>query len=172
MTRHEILRTTIKMSGLALVIYGAIQALSNLPIVLESMRYAEINMPALSYITVMAGPISFGLILWLFPSSVASTVIRKDLDSSSSDQVLLGIEIIAIRAMGIFLLYHCLSNLVSNSLSYKQAISMNSSFPGFAGTEHYSIAFYVIGVEVVMAIGLILGSKGIVNLFGKIRHAS
>ncbi len=172
MTSHEVLRTTIKMSGLALVVYGCIQALSTIPLAVESMRVMDMNMPALSYIAAMGGPIIFGLLLWLLPAPIANTVIRNDLDTASIENILPGIETIAIRVMGIFLLYNCISHLVSNYLSYQQASSMNSNLYKFLGSENYSIAYYVIGTETVMAFGLILGAKGIVNLIHKIRYAS
>ncbi len=170
MTYHEILRTTLKMTGLALVVYGCIQALSSIPLVIESMRVIDMSMPALSYVAAMGGPILFGLILWLLPSSVANTVIRKGLDTPSTEGILSEIEVIAIRVMGIFLLYNCISHFVSNYLSYQQALSMNAGITNFHGGEKYSIGFYVIGVEAAMAIGLILGSSGVVNLVNKIRH--
>lgn len=172
MTSHEVLRTTIKMSGLALVVYGCIQALSTIPLVVESMRVMDMNMPALSYLAAMGGPIIFGLILWLLPTSIANTVIRNDLDTVSIENILPGIETIAIRVMGIYLLYQCISYTVSNYLSYQQISAMNSGITNFLGSDKYTIGFYVVGVETVMAIGLILGAKGIVSTIKKIRYKS
>jgi len=161
------------MSGLALALYGAFLALTSFPLIFESMQYMEqLGMSTLSYLSATVVPVLLGVILWLFPSRVASTIIQRDIDPKAMDQLLIDIETIAIRLMGLILLYHCISNLTSNYLNYKQAMSMNSGSSVFMGSEIYSIGFYVTGIETVMAIGLIIGSKGIVNLVHKIRYAS
>lgn len=172
MNSHEMLRTAVKLTGLALLIYAGIQAVSYLPMVLEHLKDTGIDASALSFIGAIAGPIIFGLVLWLFPASVASTIIKNDLKVISQDELLLGIEKVGIRLLGLYLLYHGLSDLVANYISYNQAIEMFGDNVKHSGQYKIKISFIITGIEIFMSLLLILGAAGITNIIRKLRYAS
>ena len=176
MTSHEALRVTIKLVGLALFIYGCINAITNLPIFLDALKLPDLDMPALSYLTVLIGPIFIGMLFWIFPSSVSNTIILNDLDTQSTDRLLPGIETILIRIMGIFLLFNCISALVGNYLTYSRANSifnnMGSNMEKYIGHDQYIIGFITIGVEITMSLVLIFGARVIMSAIRKVRNVS
>ena len=172
MNSHEILRTAIKITGLALLIYAVVQAASYLPLILEQVKNAEMGMPVASYISSIAVPIIFGFLLWLFPASVSNTIIKNDLNVTSQDKLLLGIEKVGIRILGLYLLYHGISDLVANYASYHQAVDMFGKNIGFSGKKRYTIIFITTGVEIFLSLLLILGAAGITNIIRKVRYAS
>jgi hypothetical protein len=111
-------------------------------------------------------------VLWLFPAPVANTIIKKDLKATSQDKFLLGIEKIAIRILGLYLLYHGISDLVGIYTSYYQAIDMFGRDVKFSGKERYIIGFVLTGTKIFLSLLLIIGATGITNLLRKIRYAS
>lgn len=169
MDLKEITTITVKMSGLALVIYGMIQAISSLPLIMATWEQDSIG---LSYLSTFSASVFFGVVLWLIPSRVANSVILDKKVISEASTHLGDFESIVIRGLGIILLYQALSQLLANYVAYNQVLETNFGDKYFAGNEVYVNSFYVLGFEIVLAIGLIVGAKGLVNVFQKIRYAS
>lgn len=172
MTSHDVIRTAIKIGGLALLIYTAIQASSTVPLFLSQLKSSGFEFPVITIIAAFVVPLIFGFMLWLFPAPIANTIIKKDLPNKSEEKFLLGIERIAIRVLGLYLLYHGITDFVSHYASYHQAVEMFGKNVNFAGKEKFAIGFIVTGVEIVLALLLMLGATGIVNILRKARNAS
>lgn len=172
MNSHDVLKTAIKAGGLALLIYSAIQATSSLPLFLEHAKKAEFDFPIVSITATFVIPIIFGLLLWLFPAPIANTIIKKDLPANSQERFLSGIEKIAVRVLGLYLLYHGITDFVSQYASYHHATEMFGKNVNFSGKERYTIGFIVTGVEILLALLLMLGATGITNVLRKARNAS
>lgn len=171
MKSHDVLRTAVKIGGLALLIYSVIQATSSLPLFLDQAKNTGFDFPIASIIATFVVPIIFGLFLWLFPAPIANTIIKKDLAVKSQDKFLVGIEKVAIRILGLYLLYHGITDLAAQYASYHQATEMFGSNVNFSGKERFTIGFIVTGVEIFLALLLILGAEGITNIIRKARNA-
>lgn len=172
MNSHDVLRTAIKIGGLALLIYSAIQAASSLPLFLDQAKNTEFGFSVVSIVATFVVPIIFGLLLWLFPAPIANTIIKNDLAANTQDKFLVGIEKVAIRILGLYLLYHGITDLVAHYASYHQATEMFGKNINFSGKERFTIGFIVTGVEIFLALLLILGATGITNILRKARNAS
>lgn len=172
MNSHDVLRTAIKIGGLALFIYSVIQATSSLPLFLNQLKNTGFDFPVASMIATFVVPMIFGLLLWLFPAPIANTIIKKDLPIKSEEKFLLGAEKIAIRVLALYLLYHGITDFVSHYASYHQATEMFGKNVNFSGKERFTIGFIVTGVEILLALLLLLGAAGITNLLRKARNAS
>jgi hypothetical protein len=90
MNSHDVLRTAVKIGGLALLIYSAIQATSYLPLFLDQAKNTGFGISVVSILSTIIVPIIFGLLLWLFPAFIASTIIKNDLAVSTQDKFLVG----------------------------------------------------------------------------------
>jgi hypothetical protein len=167
-----VFRTAIKIGGLALLIYSVIQATSSLPLFLEQMKNAGFDFPVASIIATFVVPIIFGLLLWLFPAPIANTIIKNDLLTKSDEKFLVGVEKVAIRVLGLYLIYHGITDFVSHYASYHQATEMFGKNVNFSGKERYTIGFVVAGVKIFLALLLMLGAAGITNMLRKARSAS
>lgn len=172
MDSHDVLRTAIKIGGLALLIYSVIQAASSLPVFLNQVNGTGLDFPVASIIATFVTPMMFGLLLWLFPAPIAKTIMKKDLPITSEEKFLLGVEKIAIRVLGLYLLYHGITDFVSHYASYHQATEMFGKNVNFSGKERFTIGFIVTAVETVLALLLMLNAAGITNLLRKARNAS
>jgi hypothetical protein len=172
MNSRDVLRTAIKIGGLALFIYSVIQATSSLPLFLNQLNSTGFDFPVASIIATFVVPMIFGLVLWLFPAPITNTIIRKDLPTKSQEKFLVGVEKIAIRVLGLYLLYHGITDSASHYASYHQASEMFGNNVNFSGKERFTIGFIVTGVEIVLALLLMLGAAGITNLLRKARNAS
>ncbi len=172
MNSHEILRTAIKLLGLVLVIYTVIEGLRYFPMMLDLIENSDGTIKTTSQIAAVAIPITIGLMLWFFPAPVASTIIRDDLEVASKDELLAGIENIGIRLLGMYLLYHGISDLVANYVSYSQALNMFGEQIKFSGKERFTASFIATGVEIFLSLILILGAASISSLLRKIRYAT
>lgn len=140
-----------------------------LPLLLESLSYGDVGRLEVGWLAAMVSPILIGVLLWLFPSPLADRVVDVPLDPASRDEWLLGLERIGIRLLGLCLLYFAVSSLVSGYGGYlhaKEAVG-----EGFSGEFRYKVAFWVNGAEVVMAIALILGARGLTRLFHWLHYA-
>jgi hypothetical protein len=172
MKSHDVLRTAIKIGGLALLIYTAIQASSTMPLFLSQLKSSGFEFPVVSIIAAFAVPLIFGFVLWLFPAPIANTIIKKDLPNKSEEKFLLGVEKIAIRVLGLYLLYHGITDFASQYASYHQATEMFGKNINFSGKERFTIGFIVTGVQIMLALLLMLGAAGISNILRKARNAS
>lgn len=172
MNSHELIRTAVKLTGMVLFIYATIQAASSIPFILDQYSNTEISYPIISFAGAIVIPLLFSLLLWLFPARVTDTIIKDDLKPTPNNEFLLGIEKVGIRILGLYLLYHGISDLVANYASYRQAIGMFDVNISFASKDRYITAFITTGVEILMSFLLILGASGITNIIRKIRYAS
>lgn len=172
MNSHEVLRTAVKIGGLALLIYSAIQATANFPLFLYEAKNTELGISVASILAIFVVPIIFGLLLWLFPARIANTIIKKDLATNTQDKFLVGIEKVAIRILGLYLFYHGITDLIAHYASYHQAAEIFGKNINFSGKERYTIGFIVTGVKIFLALLLILGAAGITNMLRKARNAS
>ena len=95
----------------------------------------------------------------------------NELDSRETSELLLGLERVGIRILGIYLLYHGISDLVTNLTSYRQAVAMRDIAFSKVEVSNIKVALIATGAELFMAIFLILGAKGVTNIVRKIRYA-
>jgi len=172
MNSNEILRMVIKLVGLAVFISGVIQASSSLPMVYEQMKNMDVGAPAASFIGAFASPIIIGLLLWFFPAPVANTIIKEELNVAPQNEFLRGIENIGIRILGLYLLYHGISDLVYNYISYRQEAEMLRENINIFGKGSTKAAFIVTGIEIIISIILIIGANVISTMIRKIKFAS
>ncbi len=163
MNSHEILRTALKIVGLALLIFAVIDGIVYFPMIMEFSNSTEGKAQAISFFAPLFVQVIIGLLLWLFPAPVANTIIRNDLTPASRDELLIGIEKIGIRILGIYLLYEgatgLLSNYISYYISYNRAIETFGEYVEFNGKEGFRFKFVAMWVEVILSILLILGAS-------------
>ena len=172
MSSNEILRMVIKLVGLAVFISGVIQASSSFPMIYSQMTHLGDNAPTASFFGAFASPIIIGLLLWFFPVPVANTIINEESNVAPRNDFLREIENIGIRILGLFLLYHGISDLVYNYLSYRQEAEMLRENINILGKGNTKAALVVTGVEIVISIFLILGANIISTMIRKIKFAS
>lgn len=172
MNSHDVLRTAIKIGGLVLLVNTAVRVSSTAPLFFDQMKSSGVDFPVASIIATFFVPMLFGLVLWLFPTPVANTIIKNDLPPKSEEKFFVGIENVAIRVLGLYLLYHGTTDFVSQYASYHQATEMFGKNVNFSGKERFTIGFIVTGAEIVLALALMLGAAGITNMFRKARSAS
>ena len=172
MNSSEILRAIVKLVGLAVLISGIIEASVSLPIVYEAVVNMEVGTPAASFIGSFATPIIIGILMWLFPTPITNTIIKGDFVKSTHHEFLLGLESIGIRILGIYLLYHGIADLVSNSINYWYEREMLANGVQLFNTGNTKVGLIVTGIEILISILLIIGARKITTIIRKIKYAS
>ena len=172
MNSNEILRMVVKLTGLVLFIIGITNAASYIPMLFEAMKHGDMGTVTASYLGAIISPTVIGVFLWLFPASVANTVIRKDFEVSLNKNIIQEIEVIGIRILGFYLLYLGISDLFFNILTYKHEMEIIGNDNNFFSKGNIKVAIIVTCIEISIAVGLIFGSKIISTLIRKIKFAS
>jgi len=172
MNSKDAVRLAIKLVGLAIFLFGVIQAASSFPILISAFEDDAFGRYSAPLIITFIMPTLLGLFLWLFPSIVASTVIQSEFNSNTTNELLIGLEGIAIRVLGFYFLYVCLSSFLSTYVGYNQAIEQNGFDAMFNGRKNYYLMFVTQGIEFIMSLFLILGAKTIVRFIRKLKYAS
>ena len=171
MNSNETLRLVVKLTGLVIFLSGVIQAASYLPITIVSLKDADMNSHIISELGAFATPLILGAFLWLFPAPVTNTIIKEDITKNINNGFLLDLEKIGIRILGLYLLYHGISDLVTNISAYSLDNKMLGENMKFLNKK-YTTLFVATAIEIIMSIFLIFGTSTITNCIKKFKYAS
>jgi hypothetical protein len=168
MDSHNLLRVTLKLTGLFLMISGGVETAQSLPIIVhatvEGLTVLDGPANLIAYIL----PVIIGAILWLAPHAVSNTIIQSEKDSTENTALIHQVERIAIGILGLYFLYLGLLEFVATLLEYQSHNGIEvDTLP-----RNYSLYFKVIGFQIFLSICLIVGSNGLQKFIHKIRYAS
>jgi hypothetical protein len=159
-------RLVLKLCGVGLMVLGAVNLATYLPMLFLVSTDDQPGM-YLSYVFTLLAPFLFGVLLWLFPAPIANSVVRVDAAAAKpktgwADEL----ERVGVSLLGLFLLYHALSDLVYHLLIQRAKVTA----PGAVRAPDDFVPLVVATVvELALALFLLLRSKGIVNLLRKAR---
>lgn len=165
---RSVVRLVLKLGGLALMIYGLVAFASFAPIFF-TRGDSNFAMDAVGFMTAPLITTLFGLFLWLFPSPVSNTLIRKGGAAGQEQQIWTSqLEVIGVGLLGLWLLYRGLSDLVYHLVTYgTRAQSTGLYADGYSEFPAYMVATIA---ELVVAVFLIFGARGIVRLLRQVRY--
>ncbi len=163
---RDITALAVKISGIVLLVIVA----SKLPEYLKSYLAQLEALNPISiwhYVMPLLVPSIISALLITFPRMVSNSVIFNDKAVDSSID-LKAIEIIAIRVLGVLLLFWAVSDLVFHISNYMMYRSVNQdSFPLVA--YNYPVLIATV-VEFVFAAWLLMGTNSVVQLLRRIRR--
>jgi len=165
---NNLVRLLVKLSGVALVVYGGVTLSSYLPSLMQAKTWAE--WPAsmmFANIFAIVMPILFGVFLWFFPAPVANTIVRSDI-ATKKPASSLGYEFerIGVALLGLFFLYHAVTDMIYQVLLYRAKIVLLGSV---REPDNFSAYLTVATIKIVLALLLLLQSNGVVALLRKVR---
>ncbi len=163
---RDITSLAIKISGIVLLVIVA----SKLPEYLKSYLAQKEALNPISiwhFVMPLLVPSVVSILLITFPRKVSdSTIFSGNTEDTSID--LSGIEVIAIRILGILLLFWAVSDLVFHISNFIMYRSVNQGdFPLAAYNYPVLIAT---AVEFVFAAWLLMGTNRVIQLLRKIRR--
>jgi hypothetical protein len=161
---HSVARLLLKLFGVALILYAftitpqyLMPMAANLDGVEFGYRYyVAVLMP-------LTVPLILGVFLWLFPSAVANTVIPVSARPQKNEWAL-QIERIAISAIGIYVLFGAISDLVYHLATLVARNVSAGPAPNFGALMIATVA------ETGIALYLVFRSQGIANLLRRFRE--
>lgn len=171
MNSKELTFLLIKVAGAALIVFSIIKLSQTVPYFFsEKYTLSEITILAVSNSII---PVVFGLLLMFFPSTISSKVIGKQDNTALNNEYMFELEQIALSVLGVYLLFITISDITAHAVYIIEANKMIASgkLPGTTavlGPERYGLLFAT-GIEFIMSIWLIFGSKGMVKLIRNIR---
>lgn len=162
---HGIVRLVLKLSGVGLIVYGAVSLATYLPPLLISRSPEEI-VGFLPYILPLAVPFLLGALLWFFPASVANTVVRSSPAKESKANLGYEIERVGVSLLGLYLFYRAVSDIIYEVMKHqaKTALLGNVRAP-----DDFPALVTATSIEFVLALLFMLQARGVVNLLRKAR---
>ena len=170
MTNREITSLAFKIFAIYILLVS-IQQFSQLHYLYSSFFPDTVQFIFLVPILIIILLISLAFMLWKLSNNVFNTMVK---DKGESDDLKVDQPFI-LNIVGFYLLFHGLLELGSSGISL---IMTQGSLPDrldhiLITPEHkYQSVFYAVGsfIKVIIALTLILRSKGWVKLFQRIRH--
>lgn len=164
---RSIVRLILKLTGIALMIYGVVSFVGVVPMVLlisnSEPPFQSLLVLIPSFIT-----ITFGLILWLYPAPVTNTLLQKGTAEDDANQTWPAkLERIGISLLGLWLLYRAIPDLIYHLMVYRAQQDSPLYPSGYSEFPAYMTATLA---ELVFALFLIFGARGISRLLHKLRY--
>lgn len=166
MDYNSAVRLVLKLFGVVLIVYGAVTLASYLPSLLP-LRDGDSYSQILPYAVPMLAPFIFGSLLWLFPATIANTVVplepsNKALRGEWAEQL----ERIGVSLLGLYLFYSAVSDILYHVIAYRaKAAALGST----RGPDDFAALITATIIEFLLALVLMLRSKGIATLLRKAR---
>ncbi len=162
MTIRELTALTIKISGLVLLVLVA----AKLPEYFKSYLEQKELFPIWGYVVPLLIPAIIAIVLITAPFKVSDSVILGATRLSHKGD-LAQLEVIAIRVLGLLLLFWATSDLVYHVSNHLMMSSADPGFPGYVYNYPYLIATVV---ELVFALWLLFGTNGVLALLRQVRR--
>lgn len=165
---RSIVRLILKLTGIVLMVYGVVLLASWLPTALLFISDSE---PPFQDIVMLSSPlivVIVGLILWLYPAPVTNTLLQKGTAEDDANQTWPAkLERIGISLLGLWLLYRAISDLIYRLMVYRARQDSPLYPSGYSEFPAYMTATLA---ELVFALFLIFGARGISRLLHKLRY--
>ena len=164
----SVVRIGLKLSGVGLVVYGALTLSSYLPILLQSRTWEEWETTMIfSNMVALAMPFLFGTLLWLFPATVANTIVRfESTDKKSTTELSYEFERIGVALLGLYLFYRSVSGIIYQIITYRAKAAVLGSV---RAPDDFPALITVTIIQFVLALLFMLQSRGVVSLLRKAR---
>jgi len=161
----SLVRMVVKLSGVGLIVYGALTLSLYLPAILAFQRQGDIG-GTLPYVLSLIAPFLIGSFLWWFPATVTNSIIRFDPSTEPKTGWSEEFERVGVSLLGLFLFFRGVSDMIYHVLMHRA----KTEVLGYGGApSEFPALMAATVVEIVLAILFMLRSRGVVNLLRKAR---
>jgi hypothetical protein len=167
MNKEEIVAIAVRLFAIALALYG-LRSLTGM-----AMYYNQVVASESAYLFAGLALSIFGaaILLWIFPLTVARKIIpRSNPDSEAGNWSYEGILTCGFIILGIFFLYHAISDSTYWFYIWKLSESLEGNPVKLNADDLANI--YATIAEFIFTMILIFGSKGLASLLVKLRYAA
>ena len=162
---NNLVRMIVKLSGVGLIVYGALTLALYLPALFMFQRQDDIG-GTLPYVLTLIAPFLIGSFLWWFPAKVTNSIIRFDHSTEPKTGWSEEFERVGVSLLGLYLFFRGVSDAIYH-LSMHRAKTEALGYGG-APSEFPALMAATV-VEIVLAIFFMLRSRGVVSLLKKAR---
>lgn len=161
----------VKITGAWLIVYVVMSFNAVLPYMTNDLDLPWWEYLLLVLLSVIV-PLLIGLMILLYPTSITNRIISEEKDIESQSGALLGLEQVAVSVLGVYLFLQALSDIAFHItyIVYAEQLGEIGMFSGTVMTVDRVAGIVTTGFELLLAIWLIVGSKGIVKLISRIRR--
>jgi hypothetical protein len=161
----SLVRLVVKLSGVGLIVYGALTLSLYLPAILSFQRQGDIG-GTLPYVFSLSAPFLIGSFLWWFPATVTNSIIRFDPSAEPKTGWSEEFERVGVSLLGLYLFFVGVSDIIYHALVHRA----KTEVLGYGGApSEFPALMAATVVEIVLAILFMLKSRGVVNLLRKAR---
>lgn len=160
----------VKIGGVGLLVYGVLQIPS-----LVSLLHFGSETPFKNFFVFGVIPLIFPFLIgfWflLMPSAVTNKLVKGDKLSASPPGFFFDLERVALSVLGVFLLFNALSDIAYHSafILKGKELMIEGLFPGEKLRLERYAALVATVFELALALWLIFGAKGLLNILNRIR---
>lgn len=166
---ETLVRLVLKLTGLVLMIYGALMLTSYIPGIWNSLDDFGSPMLSLSFAVPPGLLVLFGLFLWLFPKPVTNIIVLRGSGNSADEGARWthSIELIGMRLLGLWVGYRAVSDLIYNIFFYMGRVELP---PGMESSNEMVAVIAATLVELALGIVLIFGARPIRDAIHRTRY--
>ena len=169
MDYRDLTNLMIKLAGIVIITYTIIEIPTYISYYLSLQENSFLTFVGISLLP-MVIPFVAGFLFLFFPSTVTNKVIRSGVESNNSAINSKEVERIAFSTLGLFLLFHVISNIFYHGttiyIAYKIGDAATTNSSGYE--VPYALLVSTIA-EFFFAIYLFFGAASLVKLLAKLR---
>lgn len=162
---NSLVRLVVKLSGVVLIVYGALSLALYLPAIFAFQRQDDVG-GTLPYVLSLLAPFLIGSFLWWFPAKVTNSIIRFDHSTEPKTGWSEEVERVGVSLLGLYLFFRGVSDAIYHLLMHRA----KTEVLGYGGAlSEFPALMAATVVEIVIAILFMLRSRGVVSLLRKVR---
>jgi len=170
MDYRELTILLIKVAGAVIIAF----AISTIPLTYWEFYRARNPNDSIFFFTLttvfpLAFPLIIGAAMMALPGTIANRLIKNGDDNSDKTISLKGLEVVAFRLLGLYLLFRVVSDYVYNFFYLYRDRNVTTLQNPEVLTTYVNLAATT--VELMFAMYLLFGAKGLLNLLNKARYA-
>ena len=165
---RSLVRLALKLVGLGLVVYALVMIASLAPMTILGSFGNDLPSDWLIFTSAPVMVLVFGVFLWLFPSPVANTLFRAaEGKQDETPDWARKLETVGVGLLGLWLLFRGISDLVYHLMTLRARGQATFIDQGYSDFPAYFAATLV---ELVVALFLLFGARGIVRVLRQVRY--
>lgn len=173
MSAKDLVAVIIKLGGMALVVLSAINLSEFLPYLFDaSNQYALVDIVSI-LVSRLVIPAGLGLIFLNFGGLITNHLIAGEQIDSGDNSYAQHLEQMGITILGVYLIFRTVSDAIAHAAYYYKLNEMVKSgelhgLTNIIPPDRFA-AIVATGAEMLIALWLVLGARGLVAFFNRLR---
>lgn len=168
MKLEHIVAVAVRLFSIALIIYSLQYGVT----LVGYSQAGNWELATYFYLGIIVAPIILAIFLWFFPLTVSRKLVdfRESGESDASSATAYDIQVIGFTMLGAYFLFRALSDIIYWA-SFTILTGRDKHLEVFPWSAEQLSSMVLTGIELVFAVGLLLGAAGLTKLIRKVRYS-